>query len=589
MITVPETIEQYDHHRGAAPLLRPGGSWRKGAIVMLNLICYAAANAFWRYLGTGQWLDFSLRGYYQDLLTPLGESFLHPLNVLSYPWMILTAGIILAAILVVPILTAVLYHLPLTAMFIIVVGVFGHAPILSVSLAVGCVVAARTPLRSDTPFLAAVLGLLPVGLYLYLFAFGGARTAEVLPLQRWVVISPLFVAVIVSILAAGAVLGLARVTKFRPGAICPVLVILLAGSMMIFYRQVGVHELDFALITRNLAPGDMVFQPIKLKTWSTRHNIEGLNPQTLEIHIRDHLQGLREELAGKCQDYLVRHGESSRAAEVLWIMSQTRSLQLDVPALKAGTVRYSASFPRPASGVVWRGIRAEHPGAPQAALADYRLAQLALREKNITEAEERLHLAEESLAKYVAAQNDLSEIETEGMILQKPECIPSESYYPEVLFRVRRMIWLMKSNDASGDPKVGEALAALFNENPSELDYDERLGKLVSLYEKTRLGDNLKLDVAMATLDPYAQAEMLIWLAEDERTDAAIEANYQLGTLAMQTARAHALLLIPKLMTPQQYFKIVIAAPPNPWQELAAEHLGRLKKQPGGDTESHGT
>ena len=69
---------------------------------------------------------------------------------------------------------------------------------------------------------------------------------------------------------------------------------------------------------------------------------------------------------------------------------------------------------------------------------------------------------------------------------------------------------------------------------------------------------------------------MLIWLAADERTDAAVEANYQLGMLTMQTGRAMALPLIPRLKQPKDYFRTVIAAPPNPWQDLARQHLRRL-------------
>ena len=138
----------------------------------------------------------------------------------------------------------------------------------------------------------------------------------------------------------------------------------------------------------------------------------------------------------------------------------------------------------------------------------------------------------------------------------------------------------MNRNNVMQDTEASEALTGLANENPYELDYDRRVGKLVSLYERTSLGDNLKLAVAMATSDPYAQAEMLIKLAQDERTDAAIEANYQLGMLGMQTARARALPLIPKLKRPQDYFQIVIAAPPNPWQELARGHLMRLTEVP---------
>ncbi len=168
------------------------------------------------------------------------------------------------------------------------------------------------------------------------------------------------------------------------------------------------------------------------------------------------------------------------------------------------------------------------------------------------------------------------------MVFLPTESFPPRVYYAEALFRLRRLIWLMDRNDVANDEAAAEALGALLNENPYELEYEARVGKLVGLYERTRLGDNLKLAAAMATGDPYVQAEILIWLAEDERTDAAVEANYQLGMLTMQTARARALLLTPRLKKPQSYFRTVIAAPPNPWQDLARKHLTSFGKEPTG-------
>jgi len=91
------------------------------------------------------------------------------------------------------------------------------------------------------------------------------------------------------------------------------------------------------------------------------------------------------------------------------------------------------------------------------------------------------------------------------------------------------------------------------------------------------MGDNLKLAVALATPNLYERAEMLILLAEDERTDSAIEANYQLGHLALRTREAPALGLVEKLKNPRAYFQLVVAAPDNPWRDLAAYQLAALK------------
>ena len=90
--------------------------------------------------------------------------------------------------------------------------------------------------------------------------------------------------------------------------------------------------------------------------------------------------------------------------------------------------------------------------------------------------------------------------------------------------------------------------------------------------------DNLKLADALARRSRYRQAEALIELAKYRLTDAAIEANFALGRLAMQSAAAPALPLI--VDKPEEYFKAVVAARENPWQVRAAKHLAWLKAQP---------
>mgnify|MGYP001488237628 CR=1 FL=1 len=72
-------------------------------------------------------------------------------------------------------------------------------------------------------------------------------------------------------------------------------------------------------------------------------------------------------------------------------------------------------------------------------------------------------------------------------------------------------------------------------------------------------------------------------LLMDERTDAAIIANFELGKLAMRTAEAPDIgRLVKGLKTPEEYFRIVIAAPENPYQQKAAELLASLQPAVGG-------
>ena len=76
---------------------------------------------------------------------------------------------------------------------------------------------------------------------------------------------------------------------------------------------------------------------------------------------------------------------------------------------------------------------------------------------------------------------------------------------------------------------------------------------------------------------------MLITLARDQRTDAAIVANFELGKLAMRTAEAPAISLVNGLKNPEEYFQIVIAAPDNPYRKKAATLMENIQPAGGGD------
>ena len=122
--------------------------------LVVNLAAFAVVSAFWQYLSTGRWVDFSPSAYRHDLATGAGQMLLEPLSVFRYPWMMLASGLLLATLLVVPVMVSVLYRLPLAGLFVLVLAGVGHAPVLALTVALGCVLATRTTLRSDMPFLA---------------------------------------------------------------------------------------------------------------------------------------------------------------------------------------------------------------------------------------------------------------------------------------------------------------------------------------------------------------------------------------------------------------------------------------------------
>jgi len=577
-------------------------------MVAATLTAYASVNAFWQFLSTGKWINYRPEAFRRDLAVPLGQMLLAPLSIFNYPWMTLVTGFILAVVIFAPILVAVLYRLRLAVVFVVIVAALGHAPVLAGALFIGCVLASMTPVRSDTPFLAVLLGLIPVAVYLYLFGLSVVSEAAVLPLQRGVAGAPFLIAILSASLVSGLALFVARMAGYRQWVVWPMIVILMSGPMTVFYIAVGTDELEYSLITGRLAPGDSIYKSQSLEKLRKQGDSQGLSGQALFNAASGSLKARRTELISDCREFVARYPDSKRAPAVLWVAAQCHSLRVSRPGLRDGRVMYYASHLSKASRKTWRKLVEEYRKSPQAALAHWRLGQLALREagdaglsyelisQRLDQADKHLAAAQERLAAIVAEVDEDDDPSVDRVFLPVPP-LPTRGCYRQGLVEVQRLRWLIDANrvvetwekaldggkiDARMEAK--KLLSALssylqIDANGSDAaDYRKSLAELIGKFKDTNLGDNLTLAWSSASADPYDRARALIPLAEVRPpTDAAIQASFELGILASGTAGASVLGLVENLRKPQEYFKLVIAAPDNPWKPLARERLAWLK------------
>ncbi|MDP6633806.1 MAG: hypothetical protein QGG42_02830 [Phycisphaerae bacterium] len=617
----PKQTETQSWRVPAVSLLRGGRRWITFGLVAATLAVFASINAFWQFLSTGQWINYSPEAFRRDLAVPLGQMLLSPLSIFNYPWMTLVTGFILAVVIFVPILVAVLHRLWLAMVFVVIVAVLGHAPVLAGALVIGCVLTSRTPLRSDTPFLAVLLGLVPVAVYLYLFGLSLVSEAAVLPLQRGVAGAPFLIALLSASLVCGFALSVARVSGYRQWVIWPVIMILMSGPMTVFYFGVGTDELEYSLITSRLAPGDSIYKTQSLANMRRDEDSGGLTGEGLFNAVTGSLKTRRVKLIGACREFVARYPDSQRAPAVLWVAAQCHSLRISRPALRDGRVMYYASHLSNASRGTWEKLVNEYRKSRQAALAHWRLGQLALREagrkvlsdevisEHLVQADKHLAWAEKRLATIVAESDEADDRSIDRVFLPVP-LLPTRGCYRQALVEVQRLRWLIVANsvvetwekalaDGKADArlKAKKLLTALSDylqidaNGLPPADYRKSLATLIEKFEGTNLGDNLTLAWASAPADPddaqydparvpYDRARALIPLAEVRPpTDAAIQASFELGILASGTAGAAALGLVENLRKPEEYFKLVIAAPDNPWKPLARERLAWLEAQ----------
>ncbi|MFW6132613.1 MAG: hypothetical protein ACOC8F_01860 [Planctomycetota bacterium] len=584
--------ETFDHHRGAQPLLRPPSRLRACVFLLVNLVGFAVVNAFWLYLATGNWVRFSLASYRRAMTTPLGELLVQPLNVLTHPWMVLVTGLLLALVVLVPLVVAVLYRLLFAGVFVAAVAVVGHAPVLALALAVGCVIAARTPLRSDMPFLAVLVGMAPVAAYAYFFAFAVGGTPATLSLQKWVFYAPFILAGLTAAVGAAVVLLLARLTGFRPGVVWPVLGVLLAAPLGVFYTQVGAEELEYQLLTADLTDGPGVFADVDLETWKRRHGAADLSGAALHERIVEHTRRRRRALREACGAFLTNHPDGRRAAEVRWLRAQGMSIEVRKPALAHGIVKYSAAYCHPPSAAAWEALVARSSAASQAALGRWKLARLALRRGTAEDVDQAFALLEQArprLREHTAGEGGEA-----ARVFLPPEQLPARCYYRQALLDVEELLWLIDRNALRGPAEETfgerEALRAWLRANPNESTYLGELQRIAATTaEGTRLKDNLLLAVARETGDLVTRAERLLAVEamgdhpspqQPFPVDAAIPAKYHLGLIAMRSADARKLRRLwaqsgtdHTLRSAEAYFNEVSEAGDQPWKRLAQRCL----------------
>jgi hypothetical protein len=562
-----EALNQpYDHHRGRQPLLRPTSLPRTLGFLAASWAGYVAVNMFWAYLATGDWTLASLERFRQQCLTPLGEQFTFPLDVFAYPWMILVDSLLLTVIMAVPVILAVLYRLRVVWPFVAAIALAAHAPLLAVATAAGCLLAARTPLRSDMPFLAILLGLIPAALYLYLLGLGVQDSAALMPLQRLVLNAPFILAMVAAVLAAAAVLAMARLTQFRSGVVLPVLVLLSTGPFTVFYSHIGTGELEYRLIAspQRLGTGDSM-----LKSEWIEASAQALPEERRRV--AQELPARREALIEECNNFLLRHPRSDRAPAVMWIRAQGASLQLE--RQRDGEVRFTAEFVLPQSQAYWEALLGDPWSAtPQAALAQWRLGNLALRRGEVAQGVSMLQSAAQRLRGVKDARPRWSQEPAWLGVFEPPQSVPDRRYYAEALFEVERLLWLVGENVPADDAAAAKALADYLEVNPHQGDQVAVLRQLALKHQATPLGDNLRVASAKAGND----LDELLSLATGPACDAAIEANYELGLVALRRDLPSAVAV--RLQRPREYFMAVRSARPNPYIAPAEERLAWLAR-----------
>ena len=568
----------------APPLLKPRNRKRWAIYITLNATMFLVACLFWRYLRTGDFFALTT-GTLQESFSPsMDRPLLDPLSVFISPWQFMVIGLVLTVLIAVPLTVAVMYQLLLAICFVLGVGVVADMPLLAMSLAAGCVLAARTTLRRDYPAFAIMIGMIPVCVYFY-FAYQATDSSLLEPIERWVIFLPIAGSVLLTILAAEVAVFMARLRKFQPGVVWPTLLLVPAG-IAIFFSLVGDSQMQYARINQMFTGPASLNAPADEKYWLT----EDIDPRDrfhISENVSENFQLRKANLIKQCKSFTQRYSKKDLTPAVLWVLAEAKSTQLNRNMLERGIVSPSSKFVLQSSEKNWLELAKRYPQSNQAVLAEFNLAKLRAQnawhnrnpEKQIARALKTLQAVEKKLRYIVSPQGRLDEVDrikNRESIFRAQLLHPQLISYQQALSQSVTLIWYIKNNQANLNSDDAFALSKLLNINPCQSNYYKVLTVLAKdpQTKSTKIAGNIALRLAEANPIFANKITALKTVAKEASsdTDAAIEANYILGAMSLQISKRNRKKF--KLKSPAYYFKIVLAARENPWQSVAKQLLG---------------
>lgn len=528
---------------------RSGPKYRVRAVVLLalNVRLFAGVGSFAYWLRSGERFAPALDGYWDEIVqtfrfgrqtsVSLATFLIEPINVQNVPMQIPIVGLLIAALISIPILVAILYRFWSSLPFIGVVGFLAVMPWLAFTLVWSCLIASVRPFRSRFRFMAGLLGLLPAVLYLVL-AWQGSNeilAGRIDPVDRIKFIAPWVLAIVAAVLVFAIVLSLARVVNYRPGAITPLLAIMLGLPVALFEFHVGRDELYYRLLERlseaHFADidGSRALDAAVNAAW-LRHptprppraalrQMEELKWQfELAADLGPYQSELTRhqmELAQRCDWFHRNFPASPYAANALFLKARALDMRVDYAEFrKTGWIRFYDGFPTRASQPTWRILAQYRSDSALTGVALFKLAQYEARVCDVERAVDKLDkvvlLAETRKPETQAARDDTSGMLGDVLARETPEASLNIAFDVIGLEAHRLRDLLVRNRDPvyGFDPICGtrrreaDVWFGLLDLDPRCPQYMDNLQRLERAYPRCQIADNICLEIAKAESTP---------------------------------------------------------------------------------------
>lgn len=597
--------------------------YRIRAIVLLsvNVLLFAGVGSFAWWLRSGDWFAPATSGYLDELGytflgvgdadVSLGSLLIDPINVQQVPMQIPILGLLMAALISIPILVAILYRFWSSLPFIAVVGFLAVMPWLAITLLLSCVLASVRPFRTRIRFVSALVGLVPAVVY---FALAWSGSSEMIvgridPVERIKFVAPWVMAIVAASIAFALVLTIARVVNYRPGAITPLLAVMFGLPVALFEANVGRDELyyrllesrdqlyftdtDASIALEQAARERWENHPSPKPPWSAVLDFESTKwAFALTGGVREYeskLTELQTDVTTRCDWFLEHFPDSRYAVNVLFIRARALDMRIDQGEFrKTRWIRFYDDFPSTASRRWWRFVLANAADTPAGDVAALRLAQLDARDGDMDRAVAKLQtllLEDHSIAK--------AKPQTGGALTQALARRDVQSSLristDRTLIKSQWLYHLIVDNrdpiygyDPLGGPRVRgpEPHFGMLDLDPRDDQYADNLLRLEQHYPNCQLEDNIDLELADLAPDADTKIRRLNELiTRFPGRDAIPEALLRLGLAYCEHGRPdrgdetlrELIQRFPDSIWAQQAAR---AAPPRTWTALSGVNSG---------------
>lgn len=530
----------------------------------LALLLFCGLCVFTHWLHRFRLFEFTLESYaapinFWNKGSPnLYDFVLDPIDVTQTPVHAIVLGLLLASIFAVPIAIAILYRLPFAVPFVAAVAAFAHMPWLALTLLGSCVLASVRPFRLPFQFGSALVGMLPILLYLLLATRGGTdQLDQASPTHRALMAAPWILSILLACAMNAIVLLVSRAVNYRPTVIPPVLAIMFATPVFLFHARVGADELLFRVLAKEYGPQSARFAAVSDARPALREMLRRLvledeafarfSPEVLSALSGKSTPLQRVFLNQLQSEFLTQRSIAHEAFErfqsdfpasrympaILYMHAYLMDLRMEERAFESREPRRElyADFPRLESEPYWARLLTGSPRSGFAAVAALRLAQLNLRRGGVDDALRALDqaLLQSEPTTAPAPQGAMA------ALFRQPSLEAALEFDPRPYRReVRNLAALIRAN--RDDPGAGNApLLDFASLDPRRPRYREQIARLADQYRATRLYDNLLLEWALAAPESTARMDLLNRiLVQTPVGDARAELLFRLAELEFQ-------------------------------------------------------